>query len=70
VEDVDVRLAQSSSATAGIACSRHDDADVYAWPEMRVVRSAMPHPVFILMTSLHLYLYPSLPLFFPLIDVR
>ncbi|KAJ7917898.1 hypothetical protein B0H13DRAFT_2269342 [Mycena leptocephala] len=32
VEDVDVRLAQFSSATAGTACSKRDDADMYAGP--------------------------------------
>ncbi|KAJ7921690.1 hypothetical protein B0H13DRAFT_2318201 [Mycena leptocephala] len=42
---------------------KRDDADVYAWPEMRVVRSATPHPVFLLIRSLI-----SLPPFFPLID--
>jgi hypothetical protein len=46
-----MRLARLSSATAGTACSKRDDADVYAGPEMRVVRSATPHP----------YLYISLP---------
>ncbi|KAJ7921675.1 hypothetical protein B0H13DRAFT_2318186 [Mycena leptocephala] len=31
---------------------KRDDADVYAGPEMRVVRSATPHPVFTVITSL------------------
>ncbi|KAJ7921685.1 hypothetical protein B0H13DRAFT_2318196 [Mycena leptocephala] len=63
VRDVDLRLAQFSSATAGTVCSKRDEADMYAWPEMHVVRSATPR--------LHchhlpyLYLPPSLP-FFPL----
>jgi hypothetical protein len=62
VEDVDVRLAQFSSATAGTACTKRDDADMYAGPEIRVVRSATPHPVFTVITSL-ISLSPSLPSF-------
>jgi hypothetical protein len=67
VDDVDVRLAKFSSTTVGITCNKLDNADVYAWPEMRVVRSATPHPVFILITS-----FISIPpsLFSPPIDVH
>jgi hypothetical protein len=43
VEDVDVHLAQFSSATAGTACTKRDGPDVYAAPEIRVVPAATPH---------------------------
>ncbi|KAJ7921688.1 hypothetical protein B0H13DRAFT_2318199 [Mycena leptocephala] len=49
---VDVRLAQFLSTTAGITCNKRDDADMYAGPEMRVVRSATPHPVFTSLISI------------------